>query len=221
MNPYPPLKALVAFDATMRTGSFSLAAAELFVTPGAVGQQIQKLEEWLGVALFVRQVRQVQPTEDALGYWKRIQPALAQIADASHRLRERRNSAVVLSMPPGFATKWFASRMAGLGRVVFASRDEWAGAAVMAERIPYLKEMGPSVEGPIADLELPHKTWLLAAHGNQQVRSGSFIDRWRERHPLAAEVGSRLNTSQALRDVAADGVEAVWSVLAAELGSTD
>lgn len=114
-----------------------------------------------------------------------------------------------------------ASRMAGLGRVVFASRDEWAGAAVMAERIPYLKEMGPSVEGPIADLELPPMTWLLAAHGNQQVRSGSFIDRWRERHPLAAEVGSRLNTSQALRDVAVDGVEAVWSVLAAELGSTD
>ena len=116
MNPYPPLKALVAFDAAMRTGSFSLAAAELFVTPGAVGQQIQKLEEWLGVALFVRQVRQVQPTEDALGYWKRIQPALAQIADASNRLRERRNSAVVLSMPPGFATKWFASRMASLLR---------------------------------------------------------------------------------------------------------
>lgn len=116
MNRYPPLKALVAFDAAMRTGSFSVAATELFVTPGAVGQQIQKLEEWLGVALFVRQVRQVQPTEDALGYWKRIQPALAQIADASNKLRDSRNSAVWLSMPPGFATKWFASRMANLLR---------------------------------------------------------------------------------------------------------
>lgn len=116
MTPYPPLKALVAFDAAMRTGSFSLAAAELFVTPGAVGQQIQKLEEWLGVALFVRQVRQVQPTAEALGYWKRIQPALAQIADASNRLRQGRNNAVWLSMPPGFATQWFASRMAGLLR---------------------------------------------------------------------------------------------------------
>lgn len=116
MNPYPPLKALVAFDAAMRTGSFSLAAAELFVTPGAVGQQIQKLEEWLGVALFVRQVRQVQPTAEALGYWQRIQPALTQIADASNRLRQGRNSAVWLSMPPGFATQWFASRMAGLLR---------------------------------------------------------------------------------------------------------
>ena len=114
-----------------------------------------------------------------------------------------------------------ASRMAGLGRVVYASRDEWAGAAVMAERIPYLREMGPSVEGPTSGLELPLMTWLLAAHGNQQVRSGSFIDRWRERHPLAAEVGLRLNRSQALQDVAAGGVEAVWSALAAELGSPD
>ena len=116
MNRYPPLRAIVAFDAAMRTGSFSLAAGELFVTPGAVGQQIQKLEEWLGVALFVRQIRQVQPTEEALAYWKRIQPALAQISDASNRLRDNRNSAVWLSMPPGFATKWFAGRMAGLLR---------------------------------------------------------------------------------------------------------
>ena len=116
MNRYPPLKAIIAFDAAMRTSSFSLAAAELFVTPGAVGQQIQKLEEWLGVSLFVRQVRQVQPTEAALGYWKRIQPALAQIVDASNKLRDSRSMAVSLSMPPGFAAKWFTSRMASLLR---------------------------------------------------------------------------------------------------------
>src|SRR5690606_20425897 len=69
--------------------------------------------------------------------------------------------------------------------------------------------------------ELPLMTWLLAAHGNQQVRTGSLIDRWRERHPLAAEVGLRLNSSQALREVATNGVEAVWSALAAELGSPE
>lgn len=116
MNRYPPLKALIAFDAAMRTSSFSLAAGELFVTPGAIGQQIRKLEEWLGVSLFVRQVRQVQPTEEALGYWKRIQPALAQIVDASNKLRDSRSMAVSLSMPPGFAAKWFTSRMASLLR---------------------------------------------------------------------------------------------------------
>lgn len=82
--------------------------------PGAVGQQIRKLEDWLGVALFVREVRQVLPTEAARAYWQRIQPALAEIADASRKVRDSGSMAVWLSMPPGFAAKWFTSRMAGL-----------------------------------------------------------------------------------------------------------
>lgn len=114
MNSYPPLKSLLVFDAAMRTHSFSTAAAELCVTPGAVGQQIRKLEDWLGVALFVREVRQVVPTEAARDYWQRIQPALAEIADASRKVRDSRSMAVRLSMPPSFAAKWFTSRMAGL-----------------------------------------------------------------------------------------------------------
>lgn len=114
MKPLPPLKALVAFDAAMRSNSFSVAAEELSVTPGAVGQQIQKLEAWLGTPLFTRQVRQVQPTAEALAYWARIQPALAQIADASHKLRDSRSAGVWLSMLPSFAAKWFPARMARL-----------------------------------------------------------------------------------------------------------
>lgn len=114
MNSYPPLKSLLVFDAAMRTHSFSVAAAELCVTPGAVGQQIRKLEDWLGVALFVREVRQVVPTEEARAYWQRIQPALAEIADASRKVRDSRSMAVRLSMPPSFAAKWFTTRMAGL-----------------------------------------------------------------------------------------------------------
>ena len=114
MSRFPPLRALVAFDAAMRTRSFSLAAEELCVTPGAVGQQIQKLEDWLGISLFIRQVRQVQATEDARVYWQRIQPALAQIAEASHKFRDSRSKAVTLSMPPSYAAKWFTRRMARL-----------------------------------------------------------------------------------------------------------
>lgn len=113
MNQYPPLKSLVFLDAAMRHSSFSLAAEELCVTPGAVGQQIQKLEEWLGTSLFARQTRQVQPTAEGLAYWRRIQPALAQIADASRELKNRRSKSVSLSMPPSFAAKWLPRRLAG------------------------------------------------------------------------------------------------------------
>jgi LysR family transcriptional regulator, glycine cleavage system transcriptional activator len=112
MRAIPPLKALVALESAMRLGSFTLAAEELSVTPGAVGQQIQKLEEWLGVALFVRQIRQVTPTTEGRAYFAQIQPAIAQIVEASRRVREGRSRGVRLSMPPSLAAKWFAPRMA-------------------------------------------------------------------------------------------------------------
>src|SRR6516165_8563800 len=50
----PPLNALRAFEAAARHLNFSRAADELSVTPGAVSQQIQNLEDYVGVALFKR-----------------------------------------------------------------------------------------------------------------------------------------------------------------------
>ena len=95
----------------MRLKSFALAADELNVTPGAIGQQIRKLEDWLGVELFARAVRQITPTADGLAYAARIAPALQQIRDASHQLRDQTNHAVRFVMPPSFAAKWFSKRM--------------------------------------------------------------------------------------------------------------
>jgi LysR family glycine cleavage system transcriptional activator len=46
----PPLNALRAFEAAARHMNFSRAADELSVTPGAVSQQIQNLEEYIGAA---------------------------------------------------------------------------------------------------------------------------------------------------------------------------
>jgi LysR family glycine cleavage system transcriptional activator len=112
MNPSPPLNALRAFEAAMRLNSFSRAADELCVTPGAVAQQIRNLEEWLGVALFTRHVRRIQPTADGLSYSASVQPALQEIVRASVALRERHSNGVRVTMPPGFAAKWFAPRMA-------------------------------------------------------------------------------------------------------------
>lgn len=111
MSDHPPLNALRAFEAALRLNSFALAAGELNVTPGAVGQQVRKLEDWLGVRLFQRSVRQIQPTAEALEYGARIAPALHQLADASRSLRDRHDNTVRVVMPPSFAAKWFSSRM--------------------------------------------------------------------------------------------------------------
>lgn len=112
MNPAIPWKSLPVFAAVMKHCSFTMAAAELHVTPGAVGQQIQKLEDWLGQPLFVRSVRQIQPTAEAQAYWASVQPALARIQQASDQLRLQQSHQVWLSMPPTLAAKWFAPRMA-------------------------------------------------------------------------------------------------------------
>lgn len=111
MSDCPPLNALRAFEAALRLNSFALAASELHVTPGAVGQQVRKLEDWLGVKLFTRSVRHIRPTPEGLEYGARIAPALQQVVDASRTLRSRHEKSVRVVMPPSFAAKWFSSRM--------------------------------------------------------------------------------------------------------------
>lgn len=111
MDAFPPLKALLAFDAAMKHNSFVKAAHDLSVTPGAIGQQIQNLETWLGTTLFVRTVRQIRPTASALSYWADVQPALSKIHSASYTLRNKQSNEVKLSMPPSLAATWFARKM--------------------------------------------------------------------------------------------------------------
>jgi LysR family glycine cleavage system transcriptional activator len=112
MKNLPPLRSLVAFEAAARRLSFAKAAEELYVTPGAVGQLIHKLEDWLGVKLFRREVRKVSLTEAGAVYFGNISAALGQISHASNVLKQRRHNEVRISMPPSFARKWFVPRMA-------------------------------------------------------------------------------------------------------------
>lgn len=112
MKNLPPLRSLVAFEAAARHLSFTKAAEELYVTPGAVGQLIHNLEDWLGAKLFHRQVRKVSLTEAGAAYFGRISSALGQIAHASTALKQRQHNEVRISMPPSFARKWFVPRMA-------------------------------------------------------------------------------------------------------------
>jgi len=59
----PSLTALRTFEAAARHLSFARAAAELSVTPAAVGFQIKQLEEELGASLFLRKHRAVELTD--------------------------------------------------------------------------------------------------------------------------------------------------------------
>ena len=83
----PPLNALRAFEAAARHLSFKLAAQELHVTPGAIGQQVKALENRLGVRLFERLHKQLVLTEAAQAFLPEVCSGFRRLADATARLR--------------------------------------------------------------------------------------------------------------------------------------
>lgn len=58
----PSLRALQAFNAAARLGSFSRAADEMSITHGAVSRLVGLLEQDLGMPLFQRRARGVELT---------------------------------------------------------------------------------------------------------------------------------------------------------------
>jgi LysR family glycine cleavage system transcriptional activator len=83
----PPLNPLRAFEAAARHLSFKLAAHELHVTPGAVGQQVKALEDRLGVRLFERLHKQLVLTSAGQDYVASVQTGFRLIAIATARLK--------------------------------------------------------------------------------------------------------------------------------------
>lgn len=99
-----------AFEAAARHASFRLAAAELFVTPGAVSQQIRLLEEHLGVQLFERMPRAVRLTVGGQEFFAAVTRHLRGIAQAAERLKPRGDT-VLLTVVPTFASRWLLPRL--------------------------------------------------------------------------------------------------------------
>ncbi|HKR42084.1 MAG TPA: transcriptional regulator GcvA [Paraburkholderia sp.] len=109
------LNALRAFEASARHQSFSAAAAELHVTPAAVGQLVRTLEDWLGTPLFLRgssgRARLIA-TESAERALPEIRAGLDRLALGLERLKEGATSGVLtVTVSPAFAAKWLLPRI--------------------------------------------------------------------------------------------------------------
>lgn len=109
------LNALRAFEASARHQSFSAAAAELNVTPAAVGQLVRTLEDWLGNPLFHRstsgRVRLI-PTEVAERALPDIRAGFDRLSLGLERLKEgSTNGVLTVTVSPAFAAKWLLPRI--------------------------------------------------------------------------------------------------------------
>ncbi|VCU72230.1 Glycine cleavage system transcriptional activator [Pigmentiphaga humi] len=109
------LNALRAFESSARHRSFSAAAAELNVTPAAVGQLVRALEDWLGSPLFVRGASgkaRLVPTEAAERALPDIRAGFDRLTLGMERLREGSASGVLtVTVSPAFAAKWLLPRI--------------------------------------------------------------------------------------------------------------
>ena len=83
---FPSLNALRFFEAAGRRGSFTLAANELNVTPGAVSRQIKFLEEVLKLDLFERGHREVTLTGPGEQYLECLTDAFERIELGTEKL---------------------------------------------------------------------------------------------------------------------------------------
>lgn len=96
----PPLIAVRFFEATARHRSVREAARELHVTPGAVSQQVRRLESFLGCALFERLPRGLALTPAGMDYQAACGEALARIGHATARLAAGARRVVRVSCTP-------------------------------------------------------------------------------------------------------------------------
>ncbi|MGV6819650.1 MAG: transcriptional regulator GcvA [Parvularcula sp.] len=114
MRRLPPLNALRAFEAAARHLSFTRAADELSVTPGAISQQVKLLEDIVGVALFRRDPRGLQLTDVGHASLPALREGFDSLAVACRLMTvasDRRR--LVVSVAPSFASKWLVPRLAG------------------------------------------------------------------------------------------------------------
>src|ERR1700694_5197465 len=108
----PSLNGLRAFEAAARHLSFTVAASELNVTQTAISHQIRRLEEELGIRLFVRQNRTLALTPEARDYLPGVRAAFNDLRLATDRVLRRDNDHVLtISTLASLAAKWLLPRL--------------------------------------------------------------------------------------------------------------
>ncbi|KAB0268015.1 LysR substrate-binding domain-containing protein [Microvirga brassicacearum] len=108
----PPLKSLVALESVIRHKSVTKAADELFVTHGAISKHIASVEDWIGLPLFAKKRRSMQPTEAALKLAEAANKAWTLIADSVDAARAEEEPTVLnVVCPATFSMRWLIPRV--------------------------------------------------------------------------------------------------------------
>jgi LysR family glycine cleavage system transcriptional activator len=112
MASLPPLNSLRAFEAVGRHLSFSKAANELNVTPGAISQQVRGLEDFLEIKLFKRRNRSIVLTDSGQVFLPLLSDGFSRIAEAVDSVRRSQvDEPLTITAAPSFTSKWLIPRL--------------------------------------------------------------------------------------------------------------
>jgi len=109
----PPLRSLVAFEACARHLNMTRAARELGISREAVSRHIRTLEAHLGVKLFRRLHRALEPTPTGLSFQAIVEHSFENIAAATTAmLSAHRTKELTISTTIAIGSFWLTPRLA-------------------------------------------------------------------------------------------------------------
>ena len=113
MRRLPPLNSIRAFEAAARLGSYSAAAEELSLTPGAVSHHIRLIESVLGIELFRHAGRGIRATPRAVAYADEIRACLERLGIATEDILDVASAKLIrINSLPILASHWLMPRLA-------------------------------------------------------------------------------------------------------------
>src|ERR1700747_3020326 len=204
----PSLNGLRAFEAAARHLIFTLAASELNVTQTAISHQIRRLEEELGLRLFIRKNRALALTPKARDYLPGVRAAFNDLRLATDQLlRKEADNVLTVSTLTSLAVKWLLPRLStfqeahpsidvrittSTGLVDFRSGDVDAAIRYGRGHWPGLRtqwlmadELFPVCSPVLLNGDKPLRVPEDLAHHTLLHSSGGFEDDWRQWLPAA------------------------------------
>jgi LysR family glycine cleavage system transcriptional activator len=107
----PPLPAIRAFEAAARLGSFAKAAAELDTTAASVSYHVRRLEQHIGLPLFLRHAQHVELTRCGESIAAEATHAFAALRASFAKAIDGDAARLSLTVLPTFGTTWLTPRL--------------------------------------------------------------------------------------------------------------
>src|ERR1700730_2435218 len=101
-----PLRALRAFEAAARTGSFRAAASGVASLASAVSHAIRDFEEHIGTTLFERDGRRMQVNQAGEELLRRVSGAFDELRNGLEAASTRSSNLLRIHCAPSLAAQW-------------------------------------------------------------------------------------------------------------------